>query len=692
LAQAFPRHIAQSVPQQDMIAVGYAQSKEAPLDWIVHQCRRRSLTYCFICSAASLCLGLGWSCYGSIGPGCDTEQSTPWSTFNAFVCVLELASAALICFVDLPGQVREWLVCVAHVALLIASSWNLVSTWHHDLTSSMVWPWFLLGTALSGVRLLPFLLCISVDAAIMAYPVYQESSLPMPSPSLLFHVGACVAVVVVQQFEWGELYDSEQSRNRELEAMETLLSGFCDAKCWLDNSGLVILRADSRLDSIFGQPLLSKRLEDLLPAHEFARFRLATAGSPFRGGSTPVTLINLTFRARAAVAVEAELFIVDRRGYYTPPQLGKNSAMPGFLVGLRLCGHGDAAVPTSQPDGQGSYSQAYFDVGLSLRGCEADLELGDQTPQKQAAEILRRIDEAEAVDSTSDASNMAHGASQQLDAQMLPLMAKPDRSGSLDSNPNLSASPASTLAVDCFPAPDMSVCSQIELEAALADGKICDIGCARRLATLQQAVRLVCQQAEGGALVCIAEAQSFEMVFGSRRYGKQREVGPFLRVADNSYLTRRLRGVHISDPHFVEAFQDFTRHTDNDRWPENFPDLEARGQPKDGAFLISTSGYRLLCAVKLLGLHSPWCWESMGTKHEAALACAWTVPGCCVLVRSEGGETHFINRHGHSLQVRRLVPMPSCSIGTQSQLVGGGPQQRHDSSAAQCPRQPSIGA
>lgn len=155
--------------------------------------------------------------------------------------------------------------------------------------------------------------------------------------------------------------------------------------------------------------------------------------------------------------------------------------------------------------------------------------------------------------------------------------------------------------------------------------------------------------------MCIAGAEAFDQVFGASA-GSGEPAGPSLRVADGSYMTNRLRGIHIGDARFAEAFSEFTAHSMSDRWPDDHPDMAARGQPKDGAFLISSSGYRLKCAVKLLGLPPPRSWESVGTKHEAALACAWAVPGCFVLVRSDGGAIHFLVRSGNSLHVRRVEP------------------------------------
>jgi len=124
-------------------------------------------------------------------------------------------------------------------------------------------------------------------------------------------------------------------------------------------------------------------------------------------------------------------------------------------------------------------------------------------------------------------------------------------------------------------------------------------------------------------------------------------------------MTALLRGIHISDHRFKVAFQLFTEHSAQDRWPVDHPDLAARGQPKDGAFLIDATGYRVACGVKLMGLSSPYKWYSTGTKHEAALGCAWEVEGSIVLVRSDSGTIHSITRKGNGIVALELSPMES---------------------------------
>merc|ERR1712039_136393 len=114
------------------------------------------------------------------------------------------------------------------------------------------------------------------------------------------------------------------------------------------------------------------------------------------------------------------------------------------------------------------------------------------------------------------------------------------------------------------------------------------------------------------------------------------------------------RGIHVRDLRFRDAFREYTRHTDDDRWPENHPDEVARGLPKDGAFLLSTDGFRVKCSAKLLGLVPAARWEGVGTKHEAALACAWAIPSAFVFVKSDSGSIHIVQKQDTVLHVYRV--------------------------------------
>merc|ERR1712039_646114 len=133
---------------------------------------------------------------------------------------------------------------------------------------------------------------------------------------------------------------------------------------------------------------------------------------------------------------------------------------------------------------------------------------------------------------------------------------------------------------------------------------------------------------------------------------------PTAKSCDSGYMTDRLRGVHIDDERFAVAFSEFTLASKNDRWPVDHPDEAARGKPKDGAFLVSTTGYRIKCAAKLLGLAPAGAWPNVGTKHETALSCAWLVQGSFVFVASDTGSRHLALRDGDILHVYRMCETP----------------------------------
>lgn len=162
--------------------------------------------------------------------------------------------------------------------------------------------------------------------------------------------------------------------------------------------------------------------------------------------------------------------------------------------------------------------------------------------------------------------------------------------------------------------------------------------------TLKGTIELVCDHVVGGALVLIAEAKSFNRVFPQAELETEEETlnQPGLHTSDGGYMTMKLKDLHVTQTEFKEAFKAFTEHSETDRWPKDHPDPEARCQPKDGALLLDVSGFRLKCAVKVLGLPPPRRWPGVGTKHEAALAAAWTIENCIAVVRSDSGAVHVV--------------------------------------------------
>merc|ERR1712032_1368249 len=100
---------------------------------------------------------------------------------------------------------------------------------------------------------------------------------------------------------------------------------------------------------------------------------------------------------------------------------------------------------------------------------------------------------------------------------------------------------------------------------------------------------------------------------------------------------------------------DFTDHhlDENDRWPSGH---EASGLPKDGFTIVGANGKVLRGAVRLVGLPTPpYRWDSVGTRHLAALAVGWALcnKSAIVVVRSDSGKIHVLCPLHDSLQAFR---------------------------------------
>lgn len=200
------------------------------------------------------------------------------------------------------------------------------------------------------------------------------------------------------------------------------------------------------------------------------------------------------------------------------------------------------------------------------------------------------------------------------------------------------------------------------------------VGCERTRDTLKGLLEQLIDPRVGGALVVIAEPTALRTVFGGSDHGVA-GLGDgvalaSLRTCDEGYMNSRLRALHVSDERFAETLRDFTAHTDNDRWPDNYPDEEARGRPKDGALLLSTTGYRVNCCVKLLGFRPAGKWDNVGTKHEVALACARFIPGSFVFVKSSAGILHFAVCNGEGLSVYQVLGRDIAAQVHELSLVG----------------------
>merc|ERR1711933_502694 len=66
-------------------------------------------------------------------------------------------------------------------------------------------------------------------------------------------------------------------------------------------------------------------------------------------------------------------------------------------------------------------------------------------------------------------------------------------------------------------------------------------------------------------------------------------------------MTHRLKGMHVNDPAFLHAVQDFSAHTATDKWHMG----PARGLSKDGYILVGLRGEAYKGAVRLAGMPTP---------------------------------------------------------------------------------------
>jgi len=158
-------------------------------------------------------------------------------------------------------------------------------------------------------------------------------------------------------------------------------------------------------------------------------------------------------------------------------------------------------------------------------------------------------------------------------------------------------------------------------------------------------------QAEGGCGILVAPQAAFAWLQEVNHVDFQ--VVDRSEAFPDGYMTRRLRNVHVDSEAFLQAVQELSRHSDNDRWPQGH---EAAGLPKDGYILINDMGMRVLCAARIVGLPTPpYRWDGVGTRHMAAVAAAHALAEwpCAVVVRSDSGRVHGIcpsQKHG-SLKV-----------------------------------------
>jgi len=156
---------------------------------------------------------------------------------------------------------------------------------------------------------------------------------------VLLMSGIHLMSIVQQQGKWCMLYDTQVSLTLEKNAMESLLSMICDASFWLSAKGNFVSRSNAHLDSVMGQAMLGLDISQMMKDNERQKFlnRLSVPGV------SAVTLFRTSLLTSSSQAVEAELFIVDRRSTKEASKSGDsqetcyNSDAMGFLVGLRLC-------------------------------------------------------------------------------------------------------------------------------------------------------------------------------------------------------------------------------------------------------------------------------------------------------------------------------------------------------------------
>jgi len=164
--------------------------------------------------------------------------------------------------------------------------------------------------------------------------------------------------------------------------------------------------------------------------------------------------------------------------------------------------------------------------------------------------------------------------------------------------------------------------------------------------TVEHILRLVLQ-AHSGVCGIVAPDEQLRRLVGHAH------------CSDEGGMTHYMKGLHVSDPEFEKRFLEFTEHTETDRWPEEHSEPELRGKPKDGiAVLLSPSGFRVKCAVRLEGLPlSLKTWSQRGMRHMTALAVTDFLLQSMVIVRSCVGQVHVLVKE----PTQELVVFHICS-------------------------------
>jgi len=588
------------------------------------------------------------------------EQVHPFPPHVEFLfCCLKVVQILVLAYLKLPQLHIESLVLVPHVlATWVMSQVPVADVDVIELVQRYyVHIWISLSLLVTQVRPAPLCLTLLADQAVrVVYGLPWEPKLEELNCLAIW----CTIAAFILISAWSDqrnlwsLYEAQQQLVKskmecelEKEATEALLSMHCDAGlCWVGADGATVIHSSAALDAVLRAPMCGRELAAAMPEAEAARFRSATRGVSEGAKRAPVRLLPTTLLRASATPVPVDLWIVDRRTEFAQragpagaDAPGDSGARRGFLVGVRL-------VPgvEENPLAQGAPWAPFPRVETA--------GAGDSSPSGAGA-------------SDGDAAGGDESSGEGADEVQLarPRSGRQRTASSLAGPSCASVASAATLLPRVLPAPRLHTCSRQALEAGLLGDppslQLARVECQQTRETVLAALDLVCKHAAGGALVCVAEGAAFDRTFQTRAAGSQ-STAPTIQLCDDGYMNRKLQGLPIVDPRFAEAFREFTRHTADDRWPPDAADAGCRGRPKDGAFLIDVRGQRKACAAKLLGLQPAVSWPDRGTRHEAAAACAWAVPGSVAVVRSDRGSVCVVMRQGgqiHAYEVADECPV-----------------------------------
>jgi len=404
------------------------------------------------------------------------------------------------------------------------------------------------------------------------------------------------------QLSTRQLYAAEVSLQAEKSACESLLRMACDTLVILEADGRTVRRTSRELDSLMGQDMIGK---DITGLFAYGWEAILDMLKDDQGLDERVTLRHVTIRTPALALVRARAYVVVQEEAVPSALRGSRSAAgpSGVLLGLQFEEPVDLSVASVRSPCMTTTAASASIPDRMEGGCEGA--------------VVRRVSNSSTV--------------------------------SCPQPPSLTLESATAMLPRLIPTSLSSAQLMLVMREVVRDTLTRE--------TIETVIKLACTQARGGALVVIAPMVSYLSVFnGNLESGRCKAM---LKTSDGGYMTKRLHRVHVGTDSFAQAFVDFTEHTATDRWPSDYHDEQARGQPKDGAFLLDTWGFCRRCAVKLLGLHTPRGWEGVGTKHEAALAAAWSLENSIVVVSSESGSVHCIWRQADDISAIRVQWTPT---------------------------------